>query len=316
MSKRPPLIIHHQGCSDGICGAMILHLGLDDPGAELMPYQHNWDPPEDKDLTDREVWMVDFSFPREVLEHMNEVADRVVVLDHHGTAEANCKGLDFATFDMNRSGAMLAYDHMVDDGHFEKLYRDGRLSDGNRLMLLKLAQYVQDRDLWNWEMAKSKEVSAWIASHPRDLQHWQGIYDLFKMGDPAFDDIVKQGEAIERSNGSLVDVGVGQAWKGTAKEWAGAPVTAWVANSPVLQSDVGHRLVKRGDADCALVWRRGARGQHFYSMRSNAPEDGVEGNTFDVAALAAKLGGGGHKASAGFTSDTPPWELFEEITEE
>ncbi len=316
MSKRPPLIIHHKGCSDGICGAMILHLGLDDPGAKLLPYHYNEDPPEDNILADREVWMVDFSFPRDVLEHMNEVADKVVVLDHHGTAEANCKGLDFATFDMNRSGAMLAYDRMVDHGYFEKLWKAERLSDGQRLMLHKLAQYVQDRDLWTWEMPHSKEVSAWIQSHPRDLKQWHAIYDRFKKGTKAFDDIVTQGESILRSNDSLVDVVVGQAWKGKAKEWAGGPVTAWVANSPVLQSEVGHRLVNRGDADCALVWRRASGGRHFYSMRSNAPEDGVEGDTFDVAKLAAKLGGGGHKASAGFTSDVPPWELFEEITEE
>lgn len=310
MSKRPPLIIHHKGCSDGICGALILHLGLDDPDAELRPYHYNWDPPSDDTVRDREVWIVDFSFPRETLAHMNEVADKVVVLDHHGTAQANCEGLDFATFDMDRSGAMLAYDRMSDDGYFEKLFKDGRLPDGHRLMLLRLAQYVQDRDLWQWKLPKSKEVSAWIASHRRELPEWQGIYELFRMGDSAFEDVVRQGEAIVRSNDSHVGAIVGKAYLGHSAEWTDAPVVAWVANAPVLQSDAGHALLERGDADCALLWSLGKDGKFFYSLRSLAPEDGVEGDSFDVAKLASEFGGGGHKASAGFTSALPPWKIF------
>jgi len=256
--------------------------------------------------------MVDFSFPRETLEHINEVANRLVVLDHHGTAEANCVGLDFATFDMNKCGAMLAYERMEAEGVLDLF------SESSRSMLLRLVQYVQDRDLWLWEMENSKAVNAWLATFPKDLPSWVWILDIFCDADATLmlPQVVKEGEAILRSNNNLVNIVVSQAWRGTALPWMGKPrVTAWIANTPILQSDVGHALVERGDTDCAVMWRRASGGRYFYSIRSRV-SGGIEGGTFDTAALASIFGGGGHKAASGFTSDLPPWKLFEEDTDE
>jgi len=112
MDTREPLIIHHQGCSDGICGALILHTGLS--GGELLDAQYGDDPPAPELVKDRDVWIVDFSYPREELLKINELANKLVVLDHHKSAAANCEGLDFVVFDTERSGAMLAYDRMVE----------------------------------------------------------------------------------------------------------------------------------------------------------------------------------------------------------
>jgi len=313
--KRPPIIIHHKGCNDGICGAMILWLGLPE-GTELMAYHYNWDPPADEELNNRDVWMVDFSFPRETLLHIHDIADNVVVLDHHGTAQENCAGLDFAIFDMNRSGAMIAYDYMIEHGYYDKQWglKGGTFNDFYKRGLKNLAQYVQDRDLWKFELPDSREISAWLSIFPKDLETWLGVLEHFCFSNA--EGIIAEGKAILRNNDHLVNIVVAQAWKGVSTTWTGEPVTAWVANSPILQSDVGHALTQRKDTDCAVIWRRAKRGRYFYSVRSLSSVDGVEGDTFDVAKMVEPLGGGGHKAASGFTSVIPPWELFEEIVDD
>ena len=70
--------------------------------------------------------IVDFSYPRAIMERLPL---DTVVLDHHKTAEANCAGLlnlPFLTFDMNRSGAGLAWDRAILRRHEDELVRTVR----------------------------------------------------------------------------------------------------------------------------------------------------------------------------------------------
>ena len=95
------------------------------------------------DVKGKNVIIVDFSYPRDVLIKMAEDADSIIVLDHHKTAEENLKGLDFCIFDMTRSGAVMAWEHFHGKGNTPLLF-----------------QYIQDRDLWQWKLPQSKEFSA------------------------------------------------------------------------------------------------------------------------------------------------------------
>ena len=65
------------------------------------------------------------------------------VLDHHATAAEDLAGLPFVTIDLDRSGAVLAWEH----------FHPGR-------PVPLLLRYVQDRDLWRWALPRSREVNA------------------------------------------------------------------------------------------------------------------------------------------------------------
>ena len=292
-----PLIIHHQGCSDGICGALVLWLGLGKK-AEVLSAQYGDDPPDDEQIKDRDVWIVDFSYPRDTLLHMNEVASNLIVLDHHETAKNNCEGLDFATFDMGRSGSRLAFDKMTELG-WDDL--------DNIDVLEQLVDYVQDRDLWQWKLVGSKEVSAWLSSWPRDLETWQQILNFLITSpdsEPTLPNAVSSyGTAILRSQDQQKKSLVAGAWPAVATDVPGfSVVKCMIVNSPILQSEVGEKLAKTPGCDMGVCWFQKNDGEYVYSLRSQ--------NDFDTSVFAQHFGGGGHKAASGFTSTQSPEEIF------
>ena len=129
-------------------------------------------------VQDRDVYVLDFSFKRGACRVINTLANKLVILDHHKTAQAELEGLKFAQFDMNRSGAMMTW------GHFA-----GKLSATVKLGLSKeerrwrredleppwVVQYVQDRDLWRHELSCSREVNSYIATLPHTFVAWDKL---------------------------------------------------------------------------------------------------------------------------------------------
>lgn len=125
-----PLVIYHADCTDGYGAAFAAWLKLGDE-AEYMPMNYKLDALKDVVYEDREVYVLDFSFDRETMDNLFDVAKRVVWLDHHKTAfEMWCAPhLKETTFfmnqgdvevgqkdhyillDNNKSGAMLAWEY-------------------------------------------------------------------------------------------------------------------------------------------------------------------------------------------------------------
>lgn len=149
----PALVLYHANCPDGFCAAWVCRLAM--PDCECIPVMYGQEPP---DVNRREVFIVDFSYPRNVLERMNREADSLVVLDHHKTAQADLEGLPYCHFDMNKSGGRLAWEHFF----------PGKESPW-------LVDYTEARDLWTFHLPFSREVSAAIASYPMDFQLWNEL---------------------------------------------------------------------------------------------------------------------------------------------
>ena len=144
--------IYHGGCPDGFTAAWAAKQAY--PDAELVPGYYGAPPP---DVGGCDVLIVDFSYPRPVLIEMEMVASRLRVYDHHKTAEADLEGLSFCVFDMERSGAGLAWDELV---------------GGERPWLI---DYVEDRDLWRFALPDSKAVAAWVMAQPYSLDGWDAL---------------------------------------------------------------------------------------------------------------------------------------------
>src|SRR4029077_8409806 len=101
-------------------------------------------------------------------------------LDHHKTAKAVLEGALYATFDMKRSGAGLAWDYLFgfDSGvtcdichHNEP---DGR-HEGHRPWWV---DYTEDQDLWNWALPDSQEINAYLMVQPRTVETWNKIMEM------------------------------------------------------------------------------------------------------------------------------------------
>lgn len=257
------LVLYHGNCPDGFCSAFVASRAF--PNAEFKPLIYGQEIPQVKG---RNVLVVDFSWDRETVEELHADAASLVILDHHKTAEAALKGLDYAHFDMTRSGAQLAWDYLFPDEP-RPWYVD----------------YVADRDLWAWKLPDSKAVSAFIMSTPYNFEAWH-----VQIAQASLETAIREGKGILRQVDHYVEKVVAEARDGFLGSDRTIPVKIVNAAYPNC-SDVGNELCKRG-ATISIIWFERGDGLIQFSLRSI-------GDT-DVSSLAATYRGGGHKNAAGF----------------
>jgi uncharacterized protein len=262
-------VIYHHNCLDGFTAAWCAWLKYRD-GAEYIPAQYNEAAP---DVAGADVLIVDFSYERAKLLEMHASAKSLRVLDHHKTAEQDLRGLDFCVFDMNRSGAGIAWDE---------------LHGGSRPPLVN---YVEDRDLWRFALPESKSINAWIGSWEFSFEAWNIVaWELAERPAQAR----AAGDAVLRKDERYVHNMCAQA---RFVEFAGHVVP--VVNAPYINtSELVGALAEHPQGDgrvpFAVGWFQRHDGKYQYSLRSRGD--------FDVAKLAETFGGGGHRNAAGFTT--------------
>lgn len=257
------LCIYHGNCADGFGAAWVVRKALGD-NVEFFAGFYGKEPP---DVTDREVIMVDFSYKRPVLLEMSKKAKHILILDHHKTAQADLVDLPDnvqTIFDMERSGAMLAWNHFFPDDYVPRLI-----------------EHIQDRDLWLFKLEGTREIQASVFSYPYDFQVWDTLF----AADMKY--LMNEGLSIERKHHKDIAELVGVSKRRMTIGGYDVPV----ANLPyTLSSDAGH-LMGKGEP-FAACYMDDPTGRTF-SLRS--AENGV-----DVSEIAKKFGGGGHKHAAGF----------------
>lgn len=262
------LVIHHD-CIDGFAGAWAAAKAL--PDADFLPadYHPTGGAPEPPDVDGRDVLIVDFSYPRPVLIEMASRANSLLVLDHHKSAQEALEGLDFAVFDLDRSGCAMAWDHF-------------HPAEGRPWII----DYVQDRDLWRWELLESKAVNAYLQAIGRDFT--------------TFDRVLAEGVGLAMDRGrwmELVRADYVSSVAGLARPILFAGHSVPFVNAPFWASSELVGQLAEG-ANFAVGWWQRADGRFQYSLRSCGG--------FDVSELAQAYGGGGHRVAAGFVSKHPP----------
>lgn len=265
------LCIFHASCADGFAAATVVYTAY--PEADFHATNYKQDPP---DVDGLDVIIADFSYPKKVLLDIKQKAKSLVVLDHHKTAQKDLEGLDFCTFDMTKCGSVLTWEYLYPD-------KDVPI----------FLEYIQDRDLWKWELPSSKEVSACIKATKFDLDIWSD----FLSSDFDITSMINDGKAIQkyidnevestanRDNIPLVNIG-------------GYKVPC--QNCTHLVSEVCGTMAK--EYPFAAVYFDLPNNKRCFSLRSS--KDGV-----DVSEIAKKYGGGGHTNAAGFIIDIPNIEV-------
>lgn len=283
-----PLCIFHGNCADGFTAAWAVRKALGSE-VEFHPGIYGNDPPA---VTDRHVVLVDFSYKRPVLDQLFRQAKSLLVLDHHKTAAEDLAGIrepfgpgwprhldnvaqdemencqqPYALFDMDRSGAQIAWDFFLPHE------RRPRVVD-----------YVADRDLWRFLMPFSREIAAALFSYPYDFGAWDEFAQTLESD---LTQAAQQGAAIERKHHK----DVAELVKVTQRTMIIGGHAVPVANLPyTLTSDAGN-LMAKGEAFAACYWDT-PKGRVF-SLRST--NDGI-----DVSVIAKQYGGGGHRNASGF----------------
>jgi oligoribonuclease NrnB/cAMP/cGMP phosphodiesterase (DHH superfamily) len=272
-SKLKTLCIYHGNCLDGFGAAWAVRHALADD-VEFYKGMHQQPPP---DVDGRDVVLVDFSYKKAILETMLQTAASITILDHHVTAEEDLSSLLTSgkidgLFDMSQSGAMLAWQWFNPEHPVPELIR-----------------YIQDRDLWQFKLTATREINAALSSYPFDFEVWD---TLMADTNGELDALRRDGEAIERKLQKDVKELIAS---GVRRMIIGGYDVPVLNASLAYVSDAGN-LMSAGEPFAACYWDH-PDGRSF-SLRSR-DDDGVTG--INVAEVAKKYGGGGHKNAAGFT---------------
>lgn len=257
-------------CMDGFGAAYAawVKYGNSPSEIEYIGWSYGSTPPSDLIKQGDEVYICDISFEKELLLDWYDTAESIVLLDHHVSAEKKLKDLHFAYFDMNHSGAWLAW---------KFFHPDTEVPD--------MIQYIEDRDLWKWELPHSKEINAVIESYDFDFDIWDELNNNIQ--DNCFD-VLEIGIALERYKERLID----RACTGAHSITIGKHEVMAV-NCSLFPSEIGNELLSRfPDTPFSVVYSDRERSRN-YSLRS---EEGRE----DVSVIATEHGGGGHRNASGF----------------
>lgn len=265
-----PLVLYHAGCPDGFCAAWVFRQKF--PNAECIAVSYGEDPPQ---VAGRDVWILDFSYKRPMLQQMALKAASLRVLDHHESSQRDLEGFDGAKIVIGKSGGRLI---------FEELFGD------QALHWRWLVDYTEDRDLWQNKMFKTLEVSAAIASFPRTFEAWDTMVLR------GYGPLMAEGESILRYKKQMVAIMVSGATEMTLD---GHRVFAANCGLGNLESEVAGTLAD--NKPFGACWSE-SKGKRKWSLRSTA-------TGLNVARIAERYGGGGHEHAAGFVESArdPFW---------
>lgn len=279
------LVIYHANCMDGFAAAWTARRYLG-PDHTYLPHSHGqpFDPTMCKD---REVFLLDYSFKRPMMEKIRDTSSRLIVIDHHKTAASELEGFflrpnDTLVFSMEHSGSYLSwcyFNHNDWDGKSE-----------SREWVPQFIQYIQDRDLWRYALPDSRSINDAIASYPMTWDSYEELYDRCEWLEGRRE-LDKEGGAIGRYKDQYVNF------------LASMAVEVSIGGYQVLASNVSGNLTSEVAGALSTgrtfgaAYYRAKEGHWVYSLRSR--DGGV-----DVSEVAKSYGGGGHRNAAGFQSQT------------
>ena len=286
-------IVFHKNCMDGLASAYITKAAIEHNNMQFSTFDELVAVPvqygeehiilEDESLTQDDIfYFVDFSLKRDQMCELSKKVNIINVLDHHKTAQSNLKDIEdeceniTVIFDMDKCGATLCYDY------FKQLLPQEFPSR-------ELFEYIEDRDLWKWELELSKEISAglrWLVE-PNDIENFAQIAQRYKDEKNKLEYIGKivtlqQQRQVDSKVKKVMDVIV-------------EGINFKCLNATENISEIGNAICTKYNTP-ALVYFITEEMDVVCSLRST---DDME----DVSVVAKALGGGGHRNACGFTTN-------------
>lgn len=263
INKKEIVVIYHGNCLDGFTSAYIAWKKFGD-NANYFGVTDRQNPPPD--LEGKEVYIIDYSYPLDVMLSLQEKAKKLVVIDHHVSAENDVKSLDNYVFDNNHSGAYLAMKYFFPE------------------MENKLVDYVEDSDLYKFVLPNSREISKYFSLVDFDFTDFVEL-DNNLNSISGIEKIIDYGNILLKIQTKKVEFFSERAEKVIFEGYE-----IYAVNATERISDIGHALAKKTDL-FGLVY-------HFEDGFWKCSLRGT--GKVDVSLIAQKYGGGGHHNASGF----------------
>ncbi len=270
------ICLYHGQCTDGSAAAAIIQYKY--PDAQCFPMQHG--DPIPASVKNKILFIVDFSFDLETLKRLKSEAKEVYWYDHHKTALPTHQALGWGVLDLSESGASLTWKQEFPARPVPQIIR-----------------YVKDKDLWEWKLPSSREVSMALREfdeiHSPGSETWKRWIE--GVDDREFSRLIELGSISLNSQRLRI---VNGAKLGFEVDFHGHKTLAvnWILES----SEMGEYIYKDLGYEIALIFSY--TGSHWsFSLRSNK---------VDISQIALQYGGGGHPGASGFRRNSIDW-LFQ-----
>ncbi len=278
--KKDIVIIYHAECSDGFGGAWAAWKKFGGRAEYIAMHYHSKLP---EGLKNKEIYMIDFTFPRQVIKKLLKENKRVTSIDHHLTRKEETMMTYEYSYALNNSGSVLAW----------KYFHPGK-------PVPKMLRHIEDMDIWKFKLSHTWNIFLYLDLFDRDFKVWDKLAE--ELDNPRiYKKRVAEGGLLVRFQEKLIERTVDN--NAELVEFEG--YKTYAVNSCHFTSQIGSALYKKFPP-IAIIWSQRA-GKKIISLRSDG--------TVDVAKLAEKYGGGGHKAASGFNlpGDAPlPWKTLKE----
>ena len=267
-SQKNITVLYHADCLDGYGAAWAAwkHLG---EKAHYQAVRHQMPMPEFPDGA--VVYILDFCYPMEQLLSAVQKASKIVVLDHHISAQ---KGLEAypgsipanleISFNMQQSGCMIAW-HYFQGGTAPPM----------------LLRHIEDHDLWRHQLKHTEEImKALFLKRPISFAAFEHLQ---------LNALYQEGKILLKQHRQMVKALLNSRHSIKLNDVLGLAVNAPGA----FASDLGQALAKQSGTFGLTYHYHGRRQCYECGLRSIGE--------FDVSQLAVNFGGGGHKNAAGFS---------------
>jgi hypothetical protein len=233
----------------------------------------------------KEIYFLDFTYKPAVMRRLAKAGKKIFIADHHISAKAALQFAHETNYDLKHSGAYLAW----------KYFHPAK-------PVPRLILHIEDEDIWKFKLKDTAAVNARLEVIGFDFKSWDKA--LRALDRPAArKQFIREGRLLAAYRTRMVKRWVGE--NAVPVKFQGYRTMAVNGMRP-FTSEIGHALYK-AHPPLAIIWQEN-RKRLSVSLRSNG--------TVDVAKIAAKFGGGGHKAAAAFSlprGTKKPW-TYEKIT--
>lgn len=287
------IVVYHANCADGFGAAFAAWTKLGDEAAYI-PMEHSHKTldnllAETGPITkETELYILDFSFDRDIMTYLFKVAGKFVWLDHHKTAFdmwMTTQRPRYVLFELHRtiildesrSGALIAWSYFNKDQPVPVFIN-----------------FIDDYDRWQFNLENTRPFNKGIwAAAPWTFEQWSAYAQYPR----SLETLIGNGRSILAAHNQHVESVVKKSARNCCiiltSDNTDHVYPGMLANCPPhLTSDVGHELAVKSKT-YGLCWTMSQTGHRAQcSLRSN---DG-----YDVSTLAKHFGGGGHASAAGF----------------
>lgn len=279
VTEKKRWVLYHADCMDGYGAAWSAWKAFGQ-SARYKAVRHHEPLPKLPDNI--ELYILDFCYPMQVLVDEAERLKKIVILDHHISAQRDYEAYISDSvipsnievhFVQQHSGCMITWNYFQNDKKAPKLL-----------------QHIEDHDLWRHELPKTEAIS-------------KALYLRLPMNFAAFEKIKlhtleQEGAVLLKQHQFNVRRLVNMRHKVKLNGIGGLAV-----NAPgMFSSDLGHELsILSGTYGLTYIWN-GKRQRYECGLRSIGD--------FDVSVLAKMYGGGGHQNASGFTVDQATFLKF------